>query len=128
MSPQFSARLFAGLMGVVSVFQLALALGAPWGDLAMGGAFPGVYPPGLRVAAFLQIAVLAGIALVVLSRVNLALPAWHATSRWLIWVIVALAAIGVLLNLITPSATERLIWGPVTIVLFITALRTATSP
>lgn len=32
-------------------FQLALALGAPWGEYAMGGRYPGRFPPGLRLAA-----------------------------------------------------------------------------
>ena len=40
----------AGVVG----FQLALALGAPWGAYAMGGAYSGRFPPALRVAAVVQ--------------------------------------------------------------------------
>lgn len=124
-SARLAARVFAGLTGVVCLFQLALALGAPWGRYAMGGAFPGVMPAPLRVAALVQIGVLAAVALVVLSRAGLVLPRWRRTSRWLTWVVVALLGVSTVLNLITPSPMERLIWAPVAATLFVTALRVA---
>lgn len=127
MTPTIAARVFAGLIAVVAGFQLALALGAPWGRFAMGGAFPGAFPPAMRVAAVVQIGVLVAAALVVLSRAGLAMASWRAASRWLVWVIVALLAVSVVLNLITPSAVERMLWAPVATVLFLTALRVAAS-
>lgn len=69
-----------------------------------------------------------GAALVVLSRVGLTLPTWRAMSRRLVWIVVAFLAVGALLNLITPSGIERLIWAPVALMLLITALRAARSP
>ena len=39
-----AAILFAAVTVGVIAFQFALALGAPWGAYAMGGAFPGRYP------------------------------------------------------------------------------------
>ena len=78
--------------GVV-VFQLALALGAPWGRFAMGGAFPDRFPPGMRVAALVQGVLLALSVGVVLSRAGLAVPQWAAASVWLIWVVVAFSAL-----------------------------------
>ena len=124
-SVRVAAWVFAGLTGVVCLFQLALAAGAPWGAYAMGGAFPGVMPPPMRVAAVVQIAVLGVVALVVLSRAGLVLPGLRRTTRWLIWVVAALQGVGVVLNLITPSPIERLIWAPVAVVLFLSALRVA---
>ena len=124
-SVRVAAWVFAGLTVIVCLFQLALAAGAPWGEYAMGGAFPGVMPTPMRVAAAVQIAVLAVIALVVLSRAGLALPGLRRTSRWLIWVVAALLGVGVVLNLITPSPMERLIWAPVAVLLFLSALRVA---
>ena len=58
------------------VHELALAAGAPWGEYAMGGAFPGQFPPALRAAALVQVAILAVWAAVVLARAGLysALP------------------------------------------------------
>ena len=125
--PRLAAQAFAVLTGVVVLFQLALALGAPWGALAMGGAFPGAYPPAMRVAAMAQIVVLVGIGLVVLARAGVVLPSWRPASRWLVWIVVGLTAVGVVLNLITPSPLERLIWAPVTALLFLASLRVALS-
>ncbi|MCI0679398.1 MAG: hypothetical protein L0Z63_10210 [Actinobacteria bacterium] len=39
------------LLGVVTLFQLALAAGAPWGVAAWGGRHPGVLPTRLRIAS-----------------------------------------------------------------------------
>ena len=127
MSPRFAAGVFAALIAAVIAFQLSLALGAPWGAYAMGGAFFGAFPPAMRVAAVLQAAFLAAVALVVLSRAGVTLPGWRRASRWLAWVVVALTAVAVVLNLITPSAGERLVWAPVCVALFATALRVALS-
>jgi hypothetical protein len=127
MSAAIAARIFVGLTAVVAAFQLSLALGAPWGRYAMGGAFPGVFPPAMRVAALVQVAVIGVLALIVLSRAGLALPAWRRAAGPLTWAVVALLAVGVMLNLITPSALERLIWAPIAILLFLAALRVALS-
>ena len=126
-SARHAALLFAVLTGAVIVFQLALAAGMPWGDYAMGGAFPGVYPPPMRVAAVVQAAILAGIGLIVLARAGVVLPRAAAGMRWPAWAVAGLSALGFVLNLITPSAGERLIWAPVTAVLFLCALRVAAS-
>ena len=126
-SPRISALVFSGLIAIVCALQLALALGAPWGQFAMGGAFPGVFPPAMRLAALLQIGVLALIALLVLARAEVLLPGWRAASRRLIWVIVPFLGVGVVLNLITPSAMERLIWAPVALALLLSSLRVALS-
>ena len=98
-------------------FQVALAAGAPWGAYAMGGAFPGQFPPVLRIAALVQAALLVGMAAVVMSRVGLLLAGWSHASRWLVSIVVAFAAVSLALNLITPSAGERAIWAPVALLL-----------
>jgi hypothetical protein len=127
-SASLAARAFVGVTAAVVLFQLALALGAPWGNLAMGGAFPGVYPPAMRVAAGLQAVLLAGFAVVVLARAGVAFPRLSHPSRWLAWIVVAFMAVSVILNLITPSGAERLLWAPLTIVLLLASLRVALGP
>ena len=119
---EVAASAYAVITVGVVVFQLALALGAPWGSYAMGGKFPDHYPPAMRLAAVAQAAILALIAAIVLSRAGLILPQWSSVTSWLIWVVVALGAVGFVLNLITPSAGERRIWAPVTLVLLICSL------
>jgi hypothetical protein len=100
-------------------FQLALASGAPWGSYAMGGTESGQFSGPLRVAAVVQAAVLILLALVVLSRAGIILPRLYRVSRWVVWIVVAVAAIGLVLNLITPSAGERAVWAPVTLVMLV---------
>jgi hypothetical protein len=58
----------------------------------------------------------------VLVRAGLILPAWARVSRWLIWMVVAVAAVGLVLNLITPSAGERALWAPVTVILLLSSV------
>jgi hypothetical protein len=118
---------YAAISSVVALFQLALALGVPWGAYAMGGAFLGQYPPAMRVEALFGIAILGLMAAVVLSRAGVTLPKWSRASRWLIWVIVAYGVLGLVLNLITPSGGERLIWAPVAFVLLTCSLVVATA-
>ncbi len=112
-----AALLYTAVSGGVVAFQVALAAGAPWGAYAMGGVFPGQFPLALRIAALAQAALIAGMAVVVMSRAGLILAGWSAASRWLVWVVVAFAAISLVLNLITPSAGERAIWAPVALLL-----------
>ena len=51
---------YAVATAIVVAFQIALALGAPWGAYAMGGAYPGQFPPELRIAALVQAGILFG--------------------------------------------------------------------
>lgn len=122
-----AALIFAACVLVVVFFQCALAAGAPWGSYAMGGAFPGQFPPALRIAALVQAALLAAMAGLVLSRAGAALPRWAKVSRTLIWFVVAFSALGLVLNLITPSARERAIWAPVTFILLVSSALVATN-
>ena len=122
-----AAYIYTAISTGVIAFQIALAAGAPWGAYAMGGAFPGQFPPELRVAALVQATVLAGLAAIVLARAGLALPTWSRTARWLIWVVVAFSALSLVLNVITPSAGERAIWAPVALVMLISSVIVAVS-
>ncbi|MCI3923061.1 hypothetical protein MO973_22820 [Paenibacillus sp. TRM 82003] len=112
---------FAVLIGAVIMFQLALAAGMPWGEYAMGGKFPGKYPPAMRWGIFPQIAILALLALLVLSRSGVLLPEWHSFSRSAIWFVVAYSALATFMNLITRSKRERSVWAPVSALLLATS-------
>lgn len=120
-----AAVIYALLTLIVVGFQLALALGAPWGAYSMGGAFPGSFPPAMRLAAVAQAILLGLMATVVLSRAGLVLPGWSQAAGWLTWAIVAFVAVSVVLNTITPSAGERRLWVPVTLVLLASSLTVA---
>jgi hypothetical protein len=110
---------------VVALFQIALAAGMPWGAYAMGGAYPGVYPLPMRVAALAQLLIYAATAAIILARAGWAIPRLVAASRMLIWVIVAFFALAIVLNLTSQSIPERLLWTPFAVAMFLASLRIA---
>ena len=106
---------------VVVGFQLALALGAPWGAYAMGGRFPGRFPPSMRLLAVVQAVVLGLLALVVLASaglISIGLTEWP----WLIWLAVAVSAVSVVMNAASRSPAERRLWVPVGLVMLASSL------
>jgi hypothetical protein len=122
---RFAALAYGVISMFVIAFQLALAAGVPWGEFAMGGAFPGQFPPELRGAAVFQALILALLAMVVLASAGVALPRWSGVSRRLIWVVVAFSVLSLVLNLITPSAGERTIWAPVALIMLASSVTVA---
>ena len=122
-----AAIVYAIVTAGVVAFQIALAAGAPWGAYAMGGASQGQFSPALRVSAVVQAVLLAGMAVVILARAGLILPGWSQVSHWLVWIVVALTAFSLVLNLITPSAGERAIWLPALVLLLLSSLIVAFS-
>jgi len=123
-----SAALIFTLVAAGAVaFQLGLALGAPWGSYAMAGRYPGTFPPRLRAVAVVQAALLAFLAITVLSDAGVALPSIARSVPWLIWAPVAFSAVSLVLNAITPSAGERRIWVPVALLMLGSSLAVALS-
>lgn len=112
MAPDQLALIYAVLAAFPIFAQIALALGAPWGSITLGGRYPGQLPTKLRPAAVLQATILTILAAIVLDQANaisIGLP------DWTIWVTVAVMTASAILNTITPSRIERLLWSPVTI-------------
>ena len=102
-----------GLLALApAIMQVGLAWCAPWGHLTLGGQYPGVLPPGLRIGALVQSLILLLMAASVTQRAGVldaGLPDW---SIWPALAITVLTTIG---NLATPSIPERRLWGPVTV-------------
>ena len=119
---QTKAALTFNLLAVlVIIFQLALALGMPWGELTWGGSFPGALPPYMRGVCVVSALLLTAFVGVVSVRAGLLLPGLQNTSRKLIWVVVAYSALGVVANIITPSFWERVVWLPMALGLFVSS-------
>lgn len=117
-----AAIAFGGLAVLVCLFQFALALGAPLGHLAMGGRWPGKMPIPARISAVVQGGVMVAMARIVLGQAGVFT---QVGPNWLIWLVVAITGLSTLLNNITPSAPERRLWGPVTVVMFLCAIYVA---
>jgi cytochrome bd-type quinol oxidase subunit 2 len=109
------------------IFQLALALGAPWGEMAMGGKFPGRFPPKMRVAAIVQLVLLLLMAFIVVVRAELVSDEYFEISRFAVWFVVTLSVVSSILNIITPSKKERMMWAPIAVILLICSLIVARS-
>ena len=124
---QIASFIFSILIGIVILFQLALALGMPWGECAMGGKFPGKLPPPMRFAAVIQMFVLGFIGSIVLSKAGLWLPEWSDFSGTAVWFVIAFCTLSTFLNIITTSVWERRIWAPVAMLLLVTSLIVAVS-
>jgi uncharacterized membrane protein YoaK (UPF0700 family) len=74
-----------------------------------------------------QIAISFALAAIVFARAGVALPDLLEISRIAIWVVVAMMALAVVLNLVTPSRWERRLWAPVAIVLLASSAHIALS-
>lgn len=97
-----------GLLVVAAGFQASLAAGAPWGVAAYGGGHPGVLPTSLRVTSATAAVVYSGLAHVVRSG-RLAAP----VQRRAYGVLSGVFAVGTVMNAISPSMVEKVIWTPV---------------
>ncbi len=104
------------LLGVVSVFQIALALGAPLGNAAWGGRHDGVLPFGLRIAsAVVGVLVYPLIGAFVLASAGLVEADWMpGTGKVGMWVLTGFFSIGAIANFASRSKAERY-WGPVSL-------------
>jgi hypothetical protein len=122
-----AAKIYAVFTLIVIAFQLALAAGAPWGSISMGGKFPGVYPKKMRIAAIFMGAFLGLQALIVAVSSGWIYPEWQAAISRLIWLVVVINVLGFLMNLITPSRWERIIWAPVALVFLLCSVLVAWS-
>ena len=108
-----AALTFTGLIAVVILFQIAMAGGAPWGHLAMGGRYPGQFPPPIRVAAIAQAILLGCFAWVILIRAQVIDSSYYEMSKIAVWVVVAFMTLSLIMQLVTPSKWERILWAPI---------------
>ena len=88
----------------------------------MGGRFRGKLPPKMRIAALVQILIVFVFTFIVLIASGLAFSQFLNQGKIAIWLVVAFFILGSILNLSTPSKGERIIWGPVNVLLLITSI------
>jgi hypothetical protein len=113
MLSQPAALVFSVTSGLLGLFQLALAAGAPWGRLAWGGGHERL-PAALRIGSLVSTVVYAVFATIVLDRAGLiaVLPSLEVASTGA-WIIAAYLTLGIVMNAISRSLPERLVMTPV---------------
>jgi drug/metabolite transporter (DMT)-like permease len=111
-----AATAFAG----VALFEVALAVGAPWGHAAWGGEhaeLSGAQRIGSAVAVIVWVAA----AVIVLGRAGLwaRRPRLALVFRWGTWFLAALSVLAALVNFASQSRWENFIFGPLALLLAI---------
>ena len=101
----------------IAAFQVALALGAPLGRAAWGGAHERL-PRSLRIGSAIAVVVWVFASLVILGRGGLPVVALPPIAiDWGPWVLVGLSALGAIVNFASSSPWERFGWGPLALIL-----------
>jgi hypothetical protein len=109
---RFAAAVAAAGFGALTCFQVALALGAPWGRAAWGGAHDRL-PRGLRVASVFSAVVWIAAALLILGRAGYEISPFPSdVTRWGTWVLFGLLVLGAVMNLASRSTWERFLMSP----------------
>jgi hypothetical protein len=112
---------------LVAGFQMALALGVPWGQAAWGGAQQRL-PRRLRIASAFAAGFWIAAALVVFRAAgNEVSPLPFDMARLGTWILVGLLALGALMNLASKSRWERFLMSPVAALLSLLCLLVALS-
>ena len=121
MLPVLAARAAAIVMVGVAVFQVALVLGAPWGAYTQGGEAEGALDTSGRALAAVSCVILLVMAAAILARVREG-PMKGAPRRLvaaLAWFTTIYTGVAVVLNLATHSSSERAVFAPTAILLFV---------
>lgn len=118
------ALIAAVVFVLVAGFQVALALGAPWGHVAYGGRAAGDdrrLPTAFRAMSGITAVFLAVAAVLVLARGGLLVLDGVAdrTLGIVMWAIAAMMALNTLANVASTNRTERIVMGGATALLTI---------
>ncbi|WP_425070434.1 hypothetical protein [Sagittula sp. S175] len=107
------AQLYATGCLAIIFFQFALIGGLPLGAYTQGGQHEGALPVSGRLIAAVSVPVVLfqGLAVVSVAGFPLGWPLWTG------WVAFGVSVVTCVLNGLTPSARERAVWFPVTLVM-----------
>jgi len=116
------AYIFIALSLAVAGFQVALALGAPLGELTLAGKFPGKLPGKIRILALVQATIILFFAAMIASRAGIAFASLQGVSGVGSWVVFGFFILGSVANLTSPSKKEQMIMGPLNIIALVSSL------
>jgi len=109
-----AAYILVAVQIIVSLFQLALVLGAPMGEYTLGGQTQGKLSAKLRVVSAISLLLnlaIAGHYLAQTGIIQTLLPS--DLNQIANWALVAFTASGLVMNSISRSKKERNMWVPV---------------
>jgi len=121
-----SAIFLVAMTLVVTLFQIALASGAPWGEYAYGGTKTGKLPTGFRINSVVSAFVMLAISGHYLAQLGVFEPILDTAGNSVVnWVLVGFTGLAALANNATRSKKERMVWAIPTILMFLAALAVA---
>ena len=114
MPVRYVAIIALALASLTALFQLALALGAPWAEMSWGGRFNGVLPKKYRIASGVVGLLFFPIVIYILLAAGGLLDTGISpgAEQVALWVMAGLFALSTLGNLASQSKRERW-WAPV---------------
>ena len=114
-------------LALLTVFQVALACGAPLGQFAWGGKHR-VLPRKLRIGSLFSVLIYLFIAALVLSKAEILTVVVHPVALNIgLWSVFGYFVLGIVMNGISPSKRERFVMTPLCIILAVSAFFLATS-
>lgn len=117
-SIEIAVWLTVSLLALVTLFQISLIAGAPWGEYAFGGKNKGALPRNLRIGSAISSFLYLGIAGHYLAQIGVFPQLLDANLNSVAnWSIVGINSLALIMNTITPSKKERMIWAPVALIL-----------
>lgn len=109
-----AAAILVVIQLMVSMFQLALVLGAPLGEYTLGGQNKGKLPNRLRAVSAFSLLVNLSIAGHYLAQTGLLSPILPDSLNGIVnWMLVGFTLLGLTMNSISRSKLERKMWVPV---------------
>ena len=122
---QMAAIAFTVVSALLAIFQLSLILGAPLGRFAWGGQND-VLPSRLRRGSIIAIILYAAFSVIELTKsAVITVAVLQPVVGLLAWMLVVYLVIGVVMNLLSRSLSERLVMTPVAAILVILGLLVA---
>ena len=119
---QIAAIAFTVVSALLAIFQLSLILGAPLGRFAWGGQND-ILPSRLRRGSIIAIILYAAFSVIVLTKsAVITVAVLQPVVGLLAWMLVVYLVIGVVMNLLSRSLSERLVMTPVAAILVILGL------
>jgi hypothetical protein len=109
-----AAAILVVIQLLVSMFQLALVLGAPLGEYTLGGQHKGKLPKRLRFVSAVSLLINLSISGHYLAQTGLISPILSDSLNGIVnWALVGFTLLGLAMNSISKSKLERKMWVPV---------------